>query len=168
MTCGLKAPGHYMNQCWLLISEILGSHRSFKVFSKTAPFLFDWFASYVAQIQPVGGQCVVHHFQVKRSKVKVTFKVFAVSAPWLCAYLTDSFHMWHKTWSGNVSCIISRSKGQWSRSYGSFKVFAISAYGFMPIWLMHFIWDTYTAYEGFLCNTPFPGQKVKVTQVIHI
>ena len=29
--------------------------------------IFDWFASYLAQIQPLRRRCVAHHFQVKRS-----------------------------------------------------------------------------------------------------
>ena len=45
-----------------------------------------------------------------------SFEVFAVSASWLHAYLTDSCHMWHKfnQWGDNVSCTIniSRSKGE--------------------------------------------------------
>ena len=38
--------------------------------------LFDRFASYVAQIQPMTGLCVTQHFQVNRSKVKVTMAVW--------------------------------------------------------------------------------------------
>ena len=51
-------------------------------------------------------------------------EVFAVTALWLCAYLTYSLHMWypHDTWGEDVLCTISRS-----RSHGSIKVLAVSS-----------------------------------------
>ena len=49
-----------------------GRFCSFCRVRSVARCLFDRFASYVAQIQPMGRRCVAHHFQVKRSKVKVT------------------------------------------------------------------------------------------------
>ena len=163
--------------------------------------LFDRFASYVAQIQPMKGWCVL--YQVKRSKVKITqsFKLFTVSALWLHAYLTDSFCMQHKydLWEEDVSRTIARSKEQ---GHGLCEVLAMFApwlcvtlvlkkkheglvrpfpgqnvrgqghtgcskflQGLLcscrPIWMIHYIYDT--IHEVTMCQTPFPGQKVKVT-----
>ena len=49
-----------------------------------------------SQLQPMWGWCVMHHFEVNshRSRSHSVFKVFAMSAPWLCAYSTDLLHMW--------------------------------------------------------------------------
>ena len=45
-----------------------------------APCLFHWLYSHVAQIHPTRGWCVTYHFQVNRSKVKVTWviRIFVV------------------------------------------------------------------------------------------
>ena len=105
--------------------------RSFCCVCSVAPWLCDWFASYVAQIQLISWQCVTHHFQVKRLKFKVTgtFEIFAVPVLWLCAYLTKSLHMWHKynPWGKDMSCTFP---GQRPRSLGVFEMFAVS-----PLWL---------------------------------
>ena len=39
-----------------------------EVFVMSAPWLFDRFTSYEAQIKPMEGWCITHHFQVKRSR----------------------------------------------------------------------------------------------------
>ena len=52
---------------------------------------------------------------------------FLLSAPWLCAYLTNSLHIWHEydnPWGDDVSYSISRSKVQRSRSLRLLKNFA--------------------------------------------
>ena len=46
--------------------------RNFCHINSMAPCLFDQIASHGAQIQPMRWQCVMHHFQVKMLKVKVT------------------------------------------------------------------------------------------------
>ena len=84
--------------------------------------------------------CVMRHFQVKSSMVKVTWVVwnflshtisrsevmvlwvvcsFAIFGPWLCGYLTNAPHIRqkHNPWGDAVSRIISWSKGQRSRSF---------------------------------------------------
>ena len=50
----------------------------------------------------------------QRSRSHGSFEVFAVSAPWLRCYWTDSLHLWytHNPWGDNVSRTISGSKGQ--------------------------------------------------------
>ena len=50
--------------------------------------LFHRFASYVKLIQPMSEWYVSYHFQVNRSKVKITrfIRFSAVSAPWLAVY----------------------------------------------------------------------------------
>ena len=67
------------------------------------------------------GRCVTLHFKVKgrRSRSNGLLEVFAVSAPWLCVYLTDSLHMWHKynPWSNDVSRTTPRPIDQRSRSW---------------------------------------------------
>ena len=69
-------------------------------------------------------KCLWHvQFGSKRSKYKVT-NFFLVSALWLCACFTKSLYFWQNccSWGGDVSRTILRSKGQRSRSHGSFKV----------------------------------------------
>ena len=52
-----------------------------------------------------------------------------MSAPCLCTYFTHLLHLLHKynAWLGDVSHIISRSKGKRSRSHQWFKFFAMCA-----------------------------------------
>ena len=83
--------------------------------------------------QKVKGQGHTGHFKWRS---QASFEVFAVSAPWLRTYWTDSLHMWytHNSWGDNVSRTNSGSKGQRSRSQGSFEVLAVSAPWLHPYW----------------------------------
>ena len=47
------------------------SYGLLEVFVMSAPWLFDRFTSYEAQIKPMEGRCITHHFQVKRSRSHV-------------------------------------------------------------------------------------------------
>ena len=65
-----------------------------------ASSLFDRITSYVAYIQHMRGPCVVHlghdvdvSMKGQRSKSHGSFQFVALSAPWLCFYLTESLHM---------------------------------------------------------------------------
>ena len=50
----------------------------------------------------------------QKSRWHGSVEVYAMSAPWLHPYFTDSLHMWHahNPWRYDVSRTISRSKGQ--------------------------------------------------------
>ena len=117
--CGTHNPWHDNVSRTIFRSKGQRSHRSFEVFDihSVAPSLFDRFTSYVGHTQPMTWWCVMHHFQVKRSKSHRLFEVFAMSVLWLRPYLTISLHMWdtHNPWSDDVSHTISGSKGQRSR-----------------------------------------------------
>ena len=74
-------------------------HGSFDVFSDSTAWLAACLTNSlyirVAKRQPMRGRVIAHNFQVPRPKSPRSFKVFAVSAPWIRAYVTDSFRMWH-------------------------------------------------------------------------
>ena len=55
-----------------------------------APFLFDGFALYLAQIQFMRWQWFIHYFHVNRSRWHWSFKIFVMSAPWFYVYLLRS------------------------------------------------------------------------------
>ena len=73
-------------------------------------------------------------------------------------------HMWHtyNTWVGDVSRTICRTKGQRSKSHGSFKVLAPSAPWLRP-YLMESLhmWHTYNTWGGNVSRTIFriKGQR---------
>ena len=67
--------------------------------------------------------CGTYDFKSKgqRPMSQGSIEFFVVSAPWLRAYLTDLLYTWHEysPCCDNVSCSISESKGQRSRSHRS-------------------------------------------------
>ena len=115
-------------------------------------------------MQHMRGQCVALHFQDERSMVKVT-------------QVVSSFGCVH-----SVSHPISRTKGQRSRSHGSFQVFRYNTwgddvlctifrmkdqghmghskflpcplYGFLLFWPNHFICGIHATHEGVMCRAP--------------
>ena len=51
MACYLMAPSHYLNQCWLLIGEVLWhSHGNIFTVIAQATILYDWFGNFSFKI----------------------------------------------------------------------------------------------------------------------
>ena len=101
----------------------------------------------------------MHHTPLPGQKVKVTCL--------FCAYLSDSLDIRckHNSW-GVIHCFqVKRSSHA-----GRLKFLQCPLHGSMPIWPIRVIRGTNSANEGTMCHVPltFPGQKVKVIQVIHI
>ena len=123
--------------------------------SKVVPFfyhvrsvaqsLFHWFTSYEIHAQPMRSQCAAHHFQIKRTKVKVIGVIWTLLCLWFPAYLTELLHIWltYNTWGADVSCTIFRTKGQRSRSYGSFDFLTCPLCSSIPISPIQLIWYTH-------------------------
>ena len=87
--------------------------------------LFNRFASYVGWIQPIRWLCVLYHFYVQSSIIPGQFQVFAISALWLRAYLTNSLHVQHKYNPWRTMCWAS-FLGQKVKVSSVFDVFAMS------------------------------------------
>ena len=127
-----------------------------------APSLFDRSTADVVHTQAMRWRCVAHHFQVKRSKAKVkeVIESFAIFALWLSLF--DRFtsykeHTQPMRWR-RVLCHFPVKR---PRSKASFRIFAMSVCGSVPIWPIHVKCGTYTTNEGMMCHAPFPCQKVK-------
>ena len=133
----------------------------------------DRFASYAGQIQPMRGWCVVHHFQVHRQKVEVSWviHIFAMSALWLHAYLTK-LHMGREynprddDVSRTIPCQNIKGQGY------------IDHLKFLPCLLRRSVpTDRVTSHVAqiqpthnvMMCHAPFPAQKFRgqgVTQTV--
>ena len=117
------------------------------------------------------GQCVMHHFQDERSKVKVTWVVSSFgpvrSVPlslfdWITSYLA-----YINTWGDDVLRIIFRMTGQGHT--GHLKFWPSPLHGFISIWLNHFICVAYIQHmRGRCVSHHFQEErsKVKVIWVI--
>ena len=94
------------------------------MFAVSAPWLGDYltrFTSLLCGTNEIKEWWVMHHFQVKRSKAKVTQIVWSFYCVCLspCANLIDSLHMWHIRW-GCVLHYFQVNKVQSQRSHRSF------------------------------------------------
>ena len=97
--CGTNIPHKGMICHVPFLGQKSRSHGSFELLAMSAssvprcvravaPWLFDGISSYVTQIHPKRGWCVAYHFEVDRSKVKVTQAVWTFGclcsvAPWI-------------------------------------------------------------------------------------
>ena len=114
---------------------------------------------------------LTQNIRLKGQRSHRLFEVFIVSAPWLCAYLTNSLHILHKynPRDDDVPHTISRSKGWRSGSHRLFKVkvtccskfLSCLFCGLLSIWQICFICGKNTTHEVLMCHTPFPFQRVK-------
>ena len=98
-------------------------------------------------------------FPSQRSRSHGSFKIFAMSAPWLRTYLIDSLNMWHQyyPWIGEVSCTISRSKVQRWRSHRLFEVFSVCS---IALCLFHrFVYVAQISPMMMMCHTPWFTHK---------
>ena len=104
------------------------SQGLFGVFARVhyvVPCLFDWFALYTAQIQPMKWHSVAHNFQVKKSNVAGDIQNFC-NIHSVARCLFDRF-ISYVAQEQSMLCTISRLKGQRSRSQGLFQVYVVSA-----------------------------------------
>ena len=116
MACCLKAPSHYLNQCWLIINGFLWHAHKTNFIEAQWCYKVSWmfFISIpAAQWSCRGSILVLLHPSV----------LHAMSPLWLVAYFMDCIHIWHKynPWEDNVSHTTSRSIGQRSKSHRSFE-----------------------------------------------
>ena len=155
MICHAPFPGAKVKVTWVV--------WSFGPVCSVAWSLFGQITSYVAYIKHKG-QCVAPHFQDQKSRSHGSFKVLALSAPWIRLYLAESLHLWqaYNTWGDNVLCTIFKMIVQRSRSHRSFKVFTLST-PWLPPYLtksLH-MWHTYNAQGGNVLRTIFrtKGQR---------
>ena len=103
-------------------------------------------------------------------------EVFAVSAAWLCTYLSETLHLWHtyNIWSDDVSGTIFRIKGQGHMGCskvlrcplcqghtGHLKFLLYPFCGFVLFRPNHFVCGLHTTHEGAMCRAPFSRWKVK-------
>ena len=113
------------------------------------------------------------------SRSQESFNFFAMSTPWLRAYLTNLLYTWHKyrPWHGDVSRSISLPKGPRSRSHQSFELkgtrVILSFYRFRLV--ASSLFDRITSYLAYIQHMKGrcvanhfqdKSAKVKVTQVI--
>ena len=107
--------------------------------------------------------CVMHHFQVKKSRVKVTHVIqnLCCVALWLfnrfTSYLGQIQPMRWQCAMHHFQVKRSKVKVTWV-----IQIFAVSTSCPLPIWAIHFTWCTNTTWEDTMCYASFPGWKVKV------
>ena len=154
-----------------------GQMSAFLAFSRVrfiTQKLFDGLQPYVAQTQTISRRCVAYHFEVKRSKVKVTaafgswmnMQFIAIFSCPLCSSAriswidlisgTNTNHEWtmcHVTFPGQ------KVKGQGHRGHQEFGACPLCSS--VRISWIYFISGTNTNHEWTMCRVTFPGQKVK-------
>ena len=119
----------------------------------------------MAYVQHMRGQCVMHHFQDERSKVKVTWVVSSFgpvrSVPlslfdWITSYLA-----YINTWGDDVLRIIFRMTCQGHT--GHLKFWPCPLHGFISIWLKitSYVLHTYNTWGNDVSHTIFrrKGQR---------
>ena len=136
--------------------------------------LVDGLQPYVAQTQTISRRCVAYHFEVKRSKVKVT----AAFGSWMnmqfiaifsCPLCSSARISWINLISGTntnhewMMCRVTfpgqKVKGQGHRGHRKFGACPLCS-SVLISWI-YIICGTNTNHEWTMCHVTFPGQKVK-------
>ena len=107
---------------------------------------------------------LTQNIRLKGQRSHRLFKVFIMSAPWLCAYLTNSLHILHKynPRDDDVLHTISRSKGWRSGSHRLFKVNKV--FVMSVLWLAVYLTDLFYMWYKYNPWSPDVSHTISISK----